>query len=1258
MQPAAAPVSAFPMEAFLHRLREAGLELTPRQCLEVNQVLESLAPWQEWQQLKYLLAPLLAHTPEQQALVHETFDRFYRLPEAAPQSAAKSGPVPRPFAGQPAARPEPRPSRLAGWFSTLRGQLAALGLLTALICSLLWLAGMAWQQVLIVLLLSALLIWRFALGRRSKPQEPPGAPYRFRPSAPLPPSDLLGLAEQQLLAHPFRGRAGAEYSRRIDLAATIAETILHAGQVRLQYERLPQLAGYLALIDTRVQEGHQARWTAHLISLVEAQGVPVEQYTYESDPRLLRGPDGSWQPYAGLPQDRRLLLFGDGHALVDPVGGGLMPWAEAWLEHWPARALLSPLPAGRWGYAEAVLAEQMELAPGSLEGLQDAIGRLNGAAGRDWLDWRLDADYEPAPSVEGLRQHLPPPLFAWVCACAIYPELHWNLTLWLGGQLEALLRQPGSLLSRDSITALARIAWFRSGAIPPEARIGLLEALDDALEGPLRHRLGQLLETDYASLPPASFAAKQLRIFLIINQLGFDAPLRERWGQLMELRRLTRELGLPEDPLQRLEALRMAEVYEAVWQAFGLLDSPLGGMFRRLLEEALFRALEGRLKARGLMAKFVQEPPPPEPEPEQPQPWPRMEAGMHLDAVFLRTEGPYAWFSLRDARGRWSGPDARMDLGQVAARDREEVMKQLASSPEQLVVILNMGEPVEAMPSLAIELAIEARSGGIGLTGWRIAEGGRRLEIEYGHAKAEAFSSPEARAGRLLLMPVQLLLDLPWLEEIQVLLRDAAHQYRSLPDRATLAAYYSLPAELPEDSWVPQFLRRYVQDPEGRQEAFSKLVEVIPLPPEAEEAASIESSEIRIQPNLPEPNFPAEESPLSAEAEAWNAAYELEADAFRKAQGSIPELRAYLREHPEGPHVPQAQELLGRMLAEQASAIDALFAEDRLGEAVAQMQLRLAGTEEAGEAEALGGWYRRIDHEGSKGALSPADVQQDRQRLWRRIFGLLGLREIPDVRVKAAEHQPAPLSEIPIPEMVLVKGGAFWMGSEDGDANEKPVHQVTVDDFYLGKYPVTVSEYLAFCRQTGGNWPEWMKQGSRYHYQTGTDNRYKRLGDALTSDRNPVVGVSWHDAVAYCAWLSKQAGQRWRLPTEAEWEYAAGGAGDRTKWAGTSEESKLGDYAWYRANSGSKTHPVGQKQPNELGLYDMSGNVWEWCSDWYKAYSSDAQAGPQGPADGAHRVARGGSWRRDPVDARVSVRRDWHPGSRRHYLGFRLARSL
>jgi formylglycine-generating enzyme required for sulfatase activity len=148
-------------------------------------------------------------------------------------------------------------------------------------------------------------------------------------------------------------------------------------------------------------------------------------------------------------------------------------------------------------------------------------------------------------------------------------------------------------------------------------------------------------------------------------------------------------------------------------------------------------------------------------------------------------------------------------------------------------------------------------------------------------------------------------------------------------------------------------------------------------------------------------------------------------------------------------------------------------------------------------------------------------------------------------------------------EFVFVKGGCYEMGDNfgDGEDDEKPVHKICLDDFYIGKYEIKVEKYMEFVEETGGNKPEWQEKGNKYNINTGSDYKYtykyKRMGIALTSDNHPIVGVSWKNAIAYAKWLSVKSGKDFRLPTEAEWEYAARSGGKREKYAGTSKKTSL-----------------------------------------------------------------------------------------------------
>jgi formylglycine-generating enzyme required for sulfatase activity len=231
---------------------------------------------------------------------------------------------------------------------------------------------------------------------------------------------------------------------------------------------------------------------------------------------------------------------------------------------------------------------------------------------------------------------------------------------------------------------------------------------------------------------------------------------------------------------------------------------------------------------------------------------------------------------------------------------------------------------------------------------------------------------------------------------------------------------------------------------------------------------------------------------------------------------------------------------------------------------------------------------------------------------------------------------------------VRVEGGTFQMGSASGGDNERPVHSARVKSFYMGKYEVTQREWTEIMGSNPSNF----------------------MGDDL-----PVEMVSWHDAIEYCNKRSLREGltpayrgsgnsvacdlsaSGYRLPTEAEWEYAAtGGANGAYLTYSYSGSNSVDGVGWYENNSSGWTHPVGTIQPNDLGIYDMSGNVWEWCWDWYGNYPSGSQTDPIGPASGLSRVLRGGSWNSSAQGLRSANRDYGTPTNRFSFSGFRLVR--
>jgi formylglycine-generating enzyme required for sulfatase activity len=244
-------------------------------------------------------------------------------------------------------------------------------------------------------------------------------------------------------------------------------------------------------------------------------------------------------------------------------------------------------------------------------------------------------------------------------------------------------------------------------------------------------------------------------------------------------------------------------------------------------------------------------------------------------------------------------------------------------------------------------------------------------------------------------------------------------------------------------------------------------------------------------------------------------------------------------------------------------------------------------------------------------------------------------------RLAREQKEKAAVAE---PVMVKVEGGTFTMGctSEQGSGclyDEKPAHSVTVSSFSIGKYEVTQALWKA-------------SMGTTIRQQRDKTDSDKDLSGE--GDNYPMYYVSWYEAQEFIKRLNAATGKRYRLPTEAEWEYAARG-GNRSQGYKYSGSNNLDEVAWYTDNSGDKAHPVGTKKANELGIHDMTGNVWEWCQDRYGDYSASSQQNPVGASSGSDRVNRGGGWNYAFIfDCRVANRNSRSPGDRGYNLGFRV----
>jgi formylglycine-generating enzyme required for sulfatase activity len=260
---------------------------------------------------------------------------------------------------------------------------------------------------------------------------------------------------------------------------------------------------------------------------------------------------------------------------------------------------------------------------------------------------------------------------------------------------------------------------------------------------------------------------------------------------------------------------------------------------------------------------------------------------------------------------------------------------------------------------------------------------------------------------------------------------------------------------------------------------------------------------------------------------------------------------------------------------------------------------------------------------------------------------------------KEPRYKDAMVEEI-CNNLILAEGGTFQMGDAFNTNKNEPAHTVKLNSFYINKFEVTHRQFVYFL--TKSNYTTDAQKNDGGYVSEGGKRREVNFGyDAAgkvrpnESTNEPVLYISWNDANQFCKWLSQQSNRAFRLPTEAEWEYAArGGKNSQGQtFAGTGRPEEA---AWHIANSGQQTHAVGKLKPNELGLYDMSGNVWEWCADWFdkKYYKDSPEEDPKGPETGDKKVVRGGCWKSDSAEIRSVYRTAALATEGFYSIGFRI----
>ncbi|MGK0364207.1 MAG: hypothetical protein ACI85O_001264 [Saprospiraceae bacterium] len=566
----------FPLEGLLTHLREAEFTVTPQHYHEVNVLLNTLVSEYEFEELGSLLCPIFARSREQQVRFYEVFQEFFSKIINQNRNIKKASNF------KEKTEQEAAVSQKKFWFDNdiLRGTGLALGLITYLLL-VFWIFGMIskWLPttilqtyvnnppgfVIIFHICLGVLLFLFYQIRKyyKKFQKKPAKnkksfskspPFTFRPKINLPSLNLLPKNEALHLNHALVSQADDYINTGIpDIHKTLQKTVENAGLVEIQYQRYRSKPRYLLLIDTSQSNKHQAEWFDYIAYILQDSDTTVEKYFFDQDPRYVRAKKGDKEiSLTNIYNAQRLLILTDGGEFMDTISGGMYIWVEDLFNIWDERAVLTNRPIEDWDGTEECLSAEFEIAPATIDGLLSVIDDFDNRQDNRLEDWRKndDLDYLGTDEVSILQSFLPQEVFFWLCSCAVFPRLYWDLTLYLGMDAETSSNQ---LLNSKYLSLLNRLKWFREGKIPAEKRAELIKFLPADRLVSTRRALVKILR-DKRSIPPFdSYAFEEYQVFLLHIEYELEEDFVEKKRIYQDLENLVEETG--EDSAEILDFL-------------------------------------------------------------------------------------------------------------------------------------------------------------------------------------------------------------------------------------------------------------------------------------------------------------------------------------------------------------------------------------------------------------------------------------------------------------------------------------------------------------------------------------------------------------------------------------------------------------------------------------------------------------------------------------------------------------------------------
>lgn len=1265
------------------------------------------------------------------------------------------------------------------------------GPLTPINTTWLWLARykswLSWLIPLLVLCISiGWWLWqrdrRDYLARRTRSDEPPyRLPIKIRRDRQLEMDEQFFYLIDQL-----RGREVGERVR-IDLPTTIKATIQKGGFPQLRFRPYTRPTDYLILIDKQAEYNHQSQLFEYVYQHFVRQEVHAERFFFDGDPSWCwndRQPKGfSLEQLLQRYSQARLLIFANGYSFIDPISGELEPWVKL-LQGWQQRALITPAAAAQWNYREAKLSEHLQVLPAGIQGMLQLVNHFESLSTPSLREWKyeLGADdqtvrIDESQVVADLQRQLSPALVRWIAACAIYPELHWDLTLEIGETLGA----EDQSIPFSEVRQLARLPWFREGYMPQGVRSQLLESelLSVEEEQAVRTAIVDILLANAPSKTD-SYAYEEHQLHLAINQLllnQFTADRRKWLERYQELH----HRGLREDVVS-MAALDRQYNRRLDFRLPSRMVKSLFAGGRRLLGGRSSLPLYLSLMLGALAWGLVQFLPEPCAKPSPPlsenkgiyclsspeefmryyalQSYDALERGSvdliyRLDSTLLSDEfqpldtAKYfkeflepvvgrVWDKAQQEYRQQNYPAAarhfalahRLIAGKNASSTRYSPIdginayqclnwqgtsyflakqRPTADSIASLLQKLDLPDSV-SYPTLITLLdydyvdsvafgrirvrTIESRYGFLDAVSGKPTWSGEEAPYEHAfHFQLDSLS--QDTLALVTENREQCFVDLSeqnkqrcFSQLIRFQNRDNdLYGYVNEGGTIIIPAVYETAGEFTEDelAWVQRpgeafgYIRldgssllgqNALQAARDFKQGLAAVKQnnlwgylntngAIAIPPQFTTARDFNADGLAVvirdsrsyvidrggdcvSGDCPTLRFRGQV--LDAITQAPIAGANIQAGRADQVTNASLRSLAGVPSNGEGRFVLELSEETPQIQA-RITATDYLDTLLRLPAdtllPIIYLRPRRTAPEDRDSDGVPNVDDRCPDEAGSVALRGCPDQDND------------GIADIDDrcpsiAGTVALQGCPSPKGDPIAADMVQVPGGNFTMGcQEERDTNcagyEKPAHEVTIPTFYMSKYEVTQAQWRAVM----GSDPPAL--------------------DNTGCDKCPVEDVSWNDIQEFLIKLNTLTGQRYRLPTEAEWEYAARG-GAKSQGFLYSGSNDINEVAWYNSNykagntHGNKktTRPVGGKKANELGLYDMSGNVYEWCADdWHNDYNGAPTNGSAWVAAsrGSIRVLRGGGWGNDARSCRAAGRGGTAPTSRGSVIGFRLARS-